>query len=85
MADSLITISTPAATIVDAVARIYVSTWDGIATFRTTASQASRDADDHIRQQMYWDSRQIWQRLGLVGDPMPWPPVGAPPVLPPGK
>lgn len=83
MADSLITISTPIATLVDAGAKVFVAVMNYSATVRASESGSAKDEEDHIRFQAYWDWRTLLQRVGIVGDPMPWPPAGAKAIEPP--
>lgn len=76
MADVSVQISTPLATIVDAGSRVFGKVMDYSSTVRTTESQASRDEEDHIRFQAYWDWRDLLQFCGIVKDRMAWPPKG---------
>lgn len=78
MADSLITISDPVATIVNAATHAYEITMNYSAKVRETESQASRDMEDRIRFQSYWDLRAVLQWAQIVGEPMPWPPKVTP-------
>ena len=70
-----ITISDPAATIADAAARVYEATLKYASTVRDTESQLSRDEEDHIRFQAYWDWRAVLQVLKIVKEPLAWPPA----------
>jgi hypothetical protein len=73
-----ITISTPMSVVVDAAARITEKAFDYAIAIRQTESQAARDMQDQISFQAYWDWRAILQKIGLVGEPLKWPP--APPA-----
>jgi len=78
MSDSIVTISTPIATIVDASSKVFASIMAYAEKVRETESPLSRDEEDHIRFQAYWDWRGVLQFCKIVGDPLPWPPSGPP-------
>lgn len=73
-----ITISDPAATIADAAARVYEATLNYASKVRDSESQVSRDEEDHIRFQAYWDWRAVLQVLKIVKEPLAWPPPAVP-------
>lgn len=74
MSDS-VEISGPVATIVDAGARVVESIMAYSSAVRSTESQQTRDEEDHIRFQAYWDWRALLEFCGIVGAPMTWPPA----------
>lgn len=69
-----INISDPVAMIVQSSATLIVAIANASVAVRSTMTELSKDQDDRIRFQMYWDYRSILQRIGIVGDPLPWPP-----------
>ena len=77
MADTSISISGPASIIVKGVTDAYVATLNYSTAVRQSETAESRDEEDHIRYQAYWDLRAVLKFVGLVGDQMPWPPPGA--------
>ena len=70
-----IQISDPVATLISAASQVVVAVLQYSSSVRSSESQESRDEEDHIRFQAYWDWRAILQVTGIVGDKMQWPPV----------
>ena len=78
MADLDLKISGPVSTVIDAVSRVAVAMLENDAERRKTMSQESRDMQDRIIAQIYWDWRSILQALKIVGDPGKAPAAGQP-------
>lgn len=76
MAD--ITISGPGSVIAKAASDVLVAVMDYAGKVRESESQTSRDEEDHIRFQAYWDYRAVLEFLHLVGPKLPWPPAATP-------
>jgi hypothetical protein len=78
MAAISLTVSDGVSTMVKAVADVTVAFVNLATVTRETMSPQARDEQDHITAQAYWDWRNVLKTLGLVGEPIPWPPALAP-------
>lgn len=72
-----VTVSDGVSTMVKAIADVTVAFVNLATMTRETMSPQARDEQDHITAQAYWDWRNVLKTLGLVGEPIPWPPAPA--------